>query len=109
LSKQTATTTTQSTSSERENQELWVTIIQVLPQGVLAEGQIVIRAADGHIRRASSKKVFFVQGFTGGLAEGESFRVQAYADGTYTYEDASGGAGLWRSGYSPNSLNTSNN
>jgi hypothetical protein len=51
----------------------------------LAEGRI--ETVPG---RVSPPKAIFVKGFSGGLAEGERFHVQAYADGTYTYEDSSG-------------------
>jgi hypothetical protein len=94
--------TPRSTISERENQELWVTIIQVLPQGVLAYGQVTHKAffggqaggqplSGGYYDVPSDEgKNIFLQGFSGSLAEGERFQVQAYADGTYTYQDASG-------------------
>jgi hypothetical protein len=89
-------------STREEDKILQVEIIQVLPQGVLAYGQVTHKAffgsqtsgqplSGGNYDVPSGEgKNIFLQGFSGGLAEGERFQVQAYAAGTYTYQDASG-------------------
>jgi hypothetical protein len=90
--------------------ELEVEVIQVLPDGILARGLFFVWRSGYGGPDTRTEKAIFLQGFSGSLAEGEVFQVQAYADGTYTYQDASGTSRrLWRSGYSLNSLNASNN
>ena len=93
-----------SQESTREGDKiLWVEISQVLPNGVLAYGQVTHKAFFGRQTGGNppsgryydvpsdSGKAIFIQGFTGSdVAEGERFQVQAYADGTYTYQDTSG-------------------
>jgi hypothetical protein len=65
-------------------QDLVVTVLQVLPDGILADG--FVRGPGAHVE---GKAIFFLQGFSG-VAENQMFQVQAYADGTYTYRDVSG-------------------
>jgi hypothetical protein len=89
-------------STREEDKTLQVEIIQVLPNGVLAYGQLTEKRGFGGGTRGGSSgfsysdvptgegKNIFLQGFSGGLAEGERFQVQAHADGTYTYQDAGG-------------------
>ncbi len=89
-------------STREEDKTLQVEIIQVLPGGFLAYSQVThksfsgTRTSSGQLSGGYSDlptgegKNIFLQGFSGGLAEGERFQVQAHADGTYTYQDASG-------------------
>ncbi len=82
-------------SKANGEKELKVEVIQVLPDGILASGSV----AEGQVfnggGRTSSTvygeaKPIFLQGFRDGVAEREVFQVQAHADGTYAYQDASG-------------------
>jgi hypothetical protein len=85
-----------------QGEELQVKVMQVLPDGILAYGSVAHgqaftgRQSGGQPRSGSyntvygEEKAIFLQGFRDGVAEGEVFQVQAHADGTYTYQDASG-------------------
>jgi hypothetical protein len=90
-------------STREQDKTLQVEIIQVLPGGVLAYSQVTQKRGSGSQSSGQPQhslvysdvptgegKNIFLQGFSGGLAEGERFQVQAHADGTYTYQDASG-------------------
>jgi hypothetical protein len=109
-------------STREEDKTLQVEIIQVLPGGVLAYSQVTQKRGSGSQSSGQPQhslvysdvptgegKNIFLQGLAAALQKASVFKFRRMPTGHTLIKTPVARAGLWRNGYSLNSLNASNN